>query len=79
MTPPILVRLASSVLACAATSAGRLPLHQGCKLVLHRIHFLMACEAMLHPLHGKKRELVLGAQGGHERGTLADARIVHRR
>ena len=56
---------------------GQVALHQGCKLVLHRIHFLMAFEAMLHPLHGKKSELVLGAQGGHERGTLADARIVH--
>ena len=56
---------------------GQVALHQGGKLVLHRIHFLMACEAMLHPLHGKKSELVLGAQCGHERGTFADARIVH--
>jgi len=37
----------------------------------------MAFEAILHPLQGKQSELHLGAQVGHERGTLADAGIVH--
>src|SRR5579872_2269635 len=29
---------------------GQVALDQGYELILHRIHFLMACEAMLHPL-----------------------------
>ena len=39
----------------------------------------MALVALLHPMDGEQRDLVLGAQGGHNRGALAHTRIVHYR